>query len=259
MTFLAKVAALAAIAGLTAASVATAQPQPPNLPDIPDIPTSKLARFKMTIHGLQHSYFAFSFTLNKGEECPVHSEGQISEHWEFARGRGTILVFTKLPSGLVLMRREGRALGDAAFAAPGSLIRDANGFYDFGPPPCVGGSHNFREEPTCNEEFEVNSDLRLQYLKGKLVLQRGATRQVENPAAPCGEKFGSIDLFDTPFPLLTKQRAEFTKKQIFGKRRGFHLKLKAQFLEPHREPVYEFADERLNGESDLTLKRLKNN
>jgi hypothetical protein len=256
MPSLAKAAATAVVATLALATAATAQPQPPNLPN--NLPTVKTARFKMTIHGLQHSFFAFSFTLNKGESCPVHAEGQISEDWEFARGRGTILVFTKLPGGLVLMRREGRGLGDAAFAAPGGLVREANGFYDFGPYPCVGGSHNFGEEPTCNQEFEVNSDLRLQYVKGNLVLSRGATRQVENPAAPCGEKFGAIDLFATPFPLLTKQKAEFTKKQIFGKRRGFHLKLKAHFLEPQHEPVYESADEKLNGESDLTLKRLKN-
>src|SRR5215210_5119895 len=122
----------------------------------------------MTIHGLHHSFFAFSFTLNKGGDCPLHAEGQISEDWEFARGRGTVLIFTNFPGGLVTMRREGRGLGDAAFAAPGGLQRVANGFYDLGPPPC-GGQHNFGEEPTCGEEFEVNSDLRLQYLKERLV------------------------------------------------------------------------------------------
>jgi hypothetical protein len=240
---------------LAAAAAAQSPPQPPNIPN--DIPTVKTARFKMTIHGMQHSFFAFSFTLNKGGGCPAHAEGQISEDWEFARGKGTVLVFTKFPGGLVTMRRQGRGLGDAAFAAPGGLVREANGFFDLGPYPC-GGSHNFGEEPACGQEFEVNSDLRLQYLKGSLVLQRGSTRQVDNPAAPCGEKFGAIDLFTTPFPLLTKQKAEFTKKQIFGKRRGFHLKLKARFLEPEHEPVYDSADEKLNGESDVTLKRLKN-
>jgi hypothetical protein len=253
---IAKAAATAVVATLALATAATGQPQPPDIPN--DLPSVKTARFKMTIHGLQHSFFSFSFTLNKGGDCPFHAEGQISEDWEFARGRGTILVFTKLPGGLVLMRREGRGLGDAAFAAPGGLVRVANGFYDLGPPPC-GGTHNFGEEPTCGEEFEINSDLRLQYVKGKLVLDRGATRQVENPAAPCGEKFGAIDLFSFPFPLLYKQKAEFTKKQIFGKKRGFHLELKAHFLEPEHEPVYESVNEKLNGESDVTLKRLKNN
>jgi hypothetical protein len=252
---LAKAVVMATAATLALATAATAQPQPPNIPN--DIPTVKTARFKMTIHGMQHSFFAFSFTLNKEGGCPLHAEGQISEDWEFARGRGTVLVFTKFPGGLVTMRREGRGLGDAAFAAPGGLVREANGFYDLGPYPC-GGSHNFGEEPTCGQEFEVNSDLRLQWLRGSLVLQRGATRQVDNPAAPCGEKFGAIDLFTTPFPLLTKQKAEFTKRQIFGKKRGFRLKLKARFLEPEHDPVYDSVEEKLNGESDLTLKRLKN-
>jgi hypothetical protein len=251
---LAKAVLLAAAVTLAVATAATAQPQPPDIPN--NIPTVKTVRFKMTIHGLQHSFFAFSFTLNKGGDCPFHAEGQISEDWEFARGRGTVLIFTKFPGGLVTMRREGRGLGDAAFAAPGGLQRVANGFYDLGPGLC-GGSHNFGEEPTCGEEFEVNSDLRLQYVKGRLVLDRGATRQVENPAAPCGEKFGAIDLFATPFPLLTKQKAEFTKKQIFGRKRGFHLGLKAHFIEPLHEPVYDSVEEKLNGESDVTLKRLK--
>jgi len=231
---LAKAALTAAAATLALATAATAQPQPPNIPN--DIPTVKTVRFKMTIHGLQHSFFAFSFTLNKGGDCPPHAEGQISEDWEFARGRGTVLIFTKFPGGLVTMRREGRGLGDAAFAAPGGLQRVANGFYDLSPPPC-GGSHNFGEEPACGEEFEVNSD----------------------PAAPCGEKFGAIDLFATPFPLLTRQKAAFTKKQIFGRKRGFHLVLKDHFLEPLHEPVYDSVEEKLNGESDVTLKRLKSN
>src|SRR4051812_11732252 len=108
---------------LALATAATAQPQPPNIPT--DIPGSKTVRFKMTIHGLQHSYFAFSWTLNPGQECPLHAEGQISEDWEFARGKGTVLIFTKFPGGLVTMRREGRGLGDAAFAAPGGLVREA--------------------------------------------------------------------------------------------------------------------------------------
>ena len=56
---------------------------------------------------------------------------------------------------------------------------------------------------------------------------------------------------------MTRAASKFTKKQIFGKRRGFHLKLKAKFLEPLHEPVYESVDEKLNGASDLTLKRLK--
>jgi hypothetical protein len=254
---LAKCGLLAVTLTLALATAATAQLPTPNLPDIPDIPGVKTAKFKMTIHGLQHSYFAGSFTLNPGQTCSFHAEGQVSEDWEFARGRGTVLVFTKLPGGLVLMHRAGRPPGDAAFAAPGGLKREANGFYDFGPGGC-GGIHNWGDDPDCFEEHPVNSDLRLQYLSGKLVLDRGATQQVENPASGCGEEVGALDLFTFPYPLLAKQKAPFTKRQIFGRKRGFHLKLKDRFLAPLREPVYESVEEKLNGESDLTLKRLKN-
>jgi hypothetical protein len=254
MRSFAKAALLAAGVALTAASVATAQPQPP---DIPNIPTTKTARFKMTIHGLQHSFFAFSFTLNPGQHCPLHAEGQISEDWEFARGRGIVLEFVKVPGGLVLFHREDRPLGDAAFAAPGGVKRVANGFYDLGPDAC-GGQHNFGEEAACGQEFEVNSDLRLLYGKGRLTLDRGSTRQVDNPAQACGEAVGAIDLFTWPYPLLAKQRVDFTKKQIFGHKRAFRLVMKDKFIAPLREPIYESAEEKLNGESVMTLKRLRN-
>jgi hypothetical protein len=256
---LAKPALIAAALTLALTSAASAQTQPPNFPNLPDIPQPpglKTVRFKMTIHGSQYSYFAFSFTLEPSNPCRLHAEGQISEDWEFARGQGVILEFSKLPNGFVTLKRHGRNLGDAAVAAPGGLKREANGFADAGE---CGGAQNFADEPTCGEEFEVNSDLRLQYLKGKLILERGGTRRFENPAAKCGETGGAIDLFTWPYPLLAKQKADFTKKQIFGKKRGFHLALKDHFIAPLREPVYESVSEKLTGESDVTLQRLKTN
>jgi hypothetical protein len=255
MRFLAKTATAAAALTVLLVTVATAQPQPPNIPNIPGTQTE---RFRMTINGGQHSYFAFSFTLNPDHQCRFHAEAQISEHWEFARGRGVVIEFQKLPGGLVLMHRADRPLGDTAFAAPGTLVREVNGFYDLGPPPC-GGTHNFAEEPTCFEEFRVNSDLRLQYTprRARLSLDRGATRQVENPAEKCGTAIGgAIDLFTWPYPLLSKQWIGLTKKQIFGRQRALKLELKDHFIAPLREPVYETVEEKLNGESVVRLKRL---
>jgi hypothetical protein len=255
MRFLAKSAATAAALLLLLATVATAQPQPPN---IPNIPGTKTERFRMTINGLQHSYFAFSFTLAPNHDCRLHAEGQISEHWEFARGRGVVLEFQKLPGGLVLMHRADRPLGDAAFAAPGTVRREVNGFYDLGSAPGCGGQHNFGDEPTCFQDFDVNSDLRLQYAprRHRLTLDRGSTRQVENPAGQCGSATGSIDLFTWPYPLLSKQWIGLTKRQIFGRKRAFRLELKDHFIAPLREPIYETVEEKLNGESVVRLKRL---
>ncbi len=255
MRSLAKYAAAAAALALVLASGATAQ-QPP---DIPNLPTAETARFKMTINGLQHSYFAFSFTLNPDHACRLHAEGQISEHWEFARGRGVVLEFQKLPGGLVLMHRADRPLGDAAFAAPGTVRREVNGFYDLGSAPGCSGQHNFADEPTCFEDFNVNSDLRLQYSprRHRLTLDRGSTRVVENPAGQCGSANGSIDLFTWPYPLLARQWIGLTKRQIFGRTRAFKLELKDHFISPLREPIYETVEEKLNGESVVRLKRLR--
>jgi hypothetical protein len=256
MRFLAKYAAPAVALLLLGATVATAQPQPP---DIPNIPGAQTERFRMTINGGQHSYFAFSFTLAPNHDCQLHAEGQISEHWEFARGRGVVLQFQKLPGGLVLMHRADRPLGDAAFAAPGTVRREVNGFYDLGSAPGCGGQHNFADEPTCFEDFNVNSDLRLQYAprRARLSLDRGSTRQVENPAEKCGTAVGgAIDLFTWPYPLLSKQWIGLTKKQIFGRKRAFKLELKDHFIAPLREPIYETVEEKLNGESVVRLRRL---
>lgn len=209
----------------------------------------------MTIHGSQFTFFAFSWTL-PSSVCTYHAEGQISEDWEFARGRSVVMEFSKLPGGVVLLRRAGRPPGDAAFAAPGGLKPEANGFYDLGPDPC-GGIIQFRDEAACGTEFEVNSDLRLLWSRGRLTLERGGPRAVENPAEACGQTGGAIDLFTNPYPLLAKQRVEFSKKQIFGRKRGFRLVLKDKFLAPLREPVYESVEEKLTGQTVLTLKRLR--
>jgi hypothetical protein len=253
-----KLAAAAAVALVTLASTAAAQ-APPDVPNIPDIPGGKTAKFKMTVHGMQHSFFAFSWTPHYGG-CSVHAEGQLSEDWEFARGQGVVLEFTKLPGGLVLLKRQGRGLGDAAFAATGGVVREANGFFDYGPEQGCGGQRSLVDPDVCGQEFKVNSDLRLSWRKGRLTLER-ATRNPKNPAAGCGNVNGSafnFELFTYRFPVLDKQRADFSKTQIFGHKRGFKLEMKDHFLEPLHEPVYESVDEKTNGESTLTLKRLRN-
>lgn len=211
----------------------------------------------MTIHGSQFTFFAFSWTL-PSSVCTYHTEGQISEDWEFARGRGVVMEFSRLPGGVVLLRRAGRPSGDAAFAAPGGLKREANGFFDLGPGGC-GGIIQLRDEAACGVEFEVNSDLRLIWNRGRLTLERGGTRAVENPAEACGQvrQGSSFGLFTWPYPILAKQRVEFSKKQIFGRTRGFRLVLKDKFIAPLREPVYESVEETLKGETVLTLKRLR--
>jgi hypothetical protein len=258
MPSLAKAALVAAATTLVLATAATAQ-SPPQLPDIPDIPGVKTAKFKMTVHGMQHSFFAFSWTPAYGGGCSVHSEGQLSEDWEFARGRSVVLEFTKLPGGLVLMKRQGRGPGDAAFAATGGVVREANGFFDFGPEPGCGGQRSLVDPDACGQEFKVNSDLRLVWSKGRLTLER-ATKNPKNPAEACGNVNGAlnIELFTYHFPFLDKQRADFSKKQIFGHKHGFKLKMKDRFLEPLHEPIYESVEEKTNGESVLTLKRLRN-
>ena len=71
--------------------------------------------------------------------CSVSSEGTLSEHWEYARGKSVVMEFNRLPGGTVLLKRAGRSLGDSSFAAPGSVTRDASGYFDYGVQPGCGG------------------------------------------------------------------------------------------------------------------------
>jgi hypothetical protein len=254
MRFLMKTAPAAAALTVLLASVATAQSPPP---DIPNLPVVKTVKFKMTVHGAQHSFFSFSWTPPPSG-CSIHAEGQLSEDWEFARGRGVVLEFSKLPGGLVLLKRQGRGLGDAAFAVTGGVVREANGFFDFGPEQGCGGQRSLVDPDSCGQEFEVNSDLRLVWKQGRLTMER-ATKFPKNPADGCGTVNGAlnIELFSYHFPLLSKQHVAFSKSQIFGRKRGFKLQLKDHFLEPLHEPIYESVEEKTNGESTMTLKRLR--
>lgn len=60
-------------------------------------------------------------------DCSLEGGGSLIESWQFRRGKDVVMVFKKLGPGLAIMTRAGRGPGDTAFAAPGSVTRDATG------------------------------------------------------------------------------------------------------------------------------------
>ena len=249
-----KVAAGAAIAVVTLASQAGAQ-TPPGLPNLPK---GEVERFQMTIKGLQSNDFKFSWTP-AGNACGWHAEGSLSEHWEYARGKAVAMEFTRLSPRAIFMHRVGRPPGDAAFAAPGHLTREATGFLDMGSAPGCGGIHSF-ESPDCGKRFSVQSNLRLLWGNGKLTLERGS-KAPENPATDCGTPGGILNFegISSPYPLFHKQKTKLPARRIFGSSRGFKLDLKANFLAPLRDgSEWPGSTETLRGNTQLTFKRIRN-
>jgi hypothetical protein len=249
-----KVAAAAGIAVVMLAPAAGAQSPPPN---IPTPPGAEVARFKMTIDGAQRSHYQFSWTP-AASGCSRHAEGTITEDWTFNRGKGVVMEFAKFPGGHVVVQRRGR-FGDASFAAPGRLQRDATGFFDLGGEPGCGGTLSL-VSGTCGKRFSVPSDLRFLWNGKRLTLDRASTRELENPAEECGNPNGalSFDLFTAPYPLVSKQKGALTKRAIFGRRRALKVDLRDKFLPPLEENSEVTSSENLIGHSTVTLKRLPN-
>jgi hypothetical protein len=253
MRLITQAAAAAAVVLVAFASQAAAQA--PEQPTLPDIPTTDVARFKMTIDGLQRGEFSHSWT--PGNACNWHSEGTLVEQWEFQRGKAVVMEFSRLAPRVILLRRAGRPAGDSAFAAPGFVTREGTGFFDMGPEGC-GGMHSL-VSPDCGKRFPVKSDLRLLWLSGKLRLERSGATFRANPAEDCGTPDGALNFngLTAPYPILNKQIGKLTAAQIFGKRRGLKVKLKAKFIEPLRDrSEWPNAHETLTGLTHLTFKRL---
>lgn len=239
---------------VTLASTAAAQ-TPPGLPDLPQ---GEIERFQMTIRGLQSNEFKFSWT--PGNACGWHAEGTLGEHWEYARGKSVVMEFTRLSPRVILMRRAGRPPGDAAFAAPGHITREASGFFDMGAAPGCGGMHSF-VSPECGKRFPVKSDLRLLWFNGKLTLERSGNKPRKNPAKLCGAPGGILNFegISNPYPLFHKQTTKLPARRIFGRSRGFKLDLTAKFLEQFRDKSeWPNSSESLRGNTQLTFKRLRN-
>jgi hypothetical protein len=248
---LTKVAAAVAAALMTIPSSAAAQP-----PNIPTPPGAEVARFEMTITGQQVGHYDFRWTP-PASGCSRHAEGTLDEIWRYGRGK-LVMEFMKFPGGHVVVQRHGR-FADASFAAPGKLSRNSTGFFDFGGEPGCGGTVSL-VSAVCGKLFPVQSDLRFGWNGSKLVLDRATTRLRKNPARDCGNPNGvlSFNQLQFPYPLVAKQRGALTKREIFGNKRGIHVRLEDKFLEPLEENPDVISNQSLNGHSAVTLKRLPN-
>lgn len=233
--------------------------QTPGIPDIGQgLPQGDVERFQVTVRGVQRGNF--KYTWHPGlTGCSVSSEGNLSEHWEYARGRSVVIEFNRLPGGTVLLKRAGRSLGDSSFVAPGSVTRDANGFYDYGPEPGCGGMVSL-VGGDCGTVYPVQANFNLLWSKGRLSLRNGSKLR-KSPVKECGNVGGALAFegLASPYPHLSPQRGELSARRIFHSKRNLKVVVKDKYLSTVREdaPGLVVVKDVVIGETTITLKRLK--
>lgn len=240
---------------------AAAQPSPsPPLPTLPDdlLPKGDVERFKVTIAGSQQASLNFAFDAAPGVDCSLEGGGTLTESWQYRRGKGVVVAFRKLGPGVVLLQRTGRAPGDTALAAPGTVTRDATGSVQTRTPlTCNSFALHV---PACGQQFPVRSDLNLGWSKGKLTLVPSSnSAQKLNPALACGmNEVWNFDVFSFRYANLNAQSGALPLRKVFKSKRNLKVELKDHFLQPADSPAgYTTLVEKLGGRSTVTLKRLK--
>lgn len=229
----------------------------PGFPDLDDLIGSDVERFEMTVSGLQQGSINFTWDPSPVGSCHLLAAGSLDESWHYGRGRHVVIEFSTLGRQVVL-KREGRPLGDGAFAAPGTVVRDASG--QLQAPSALGCPSFPLRAADCGREFRVRSDLALGWSKGQLTLQHsGPATQKKNPAEGCGTLRDLLNFNQLvhAYPYLNKQRAALSARQIFGSKHALRLTMNDKFLAPADEPAgYTTFTARGAGRTTVTLERL---
>jgi hypothetical protein len=237
--------------------IAKASAAVPGFPDLDDLTGSDVERFEMTVSGLQQGSINFTWDPSPVGNCHLFAAGSLDESWHYGRGKQVVMEFSKL-GDQVLLKRAGRPLGDGAFAAPGTIVREASG--QFQAPSGLGCPSFALRTADCGPEFKVRSDLALGWSKGQLTLQHsGPAAQKKNPAEGCGTPKDLLNFNQLvhAYPYLNKQRAALSARQIFGSKPAFRLTMNDKFLAPADEPAgYTTFTARGAGRTSVTLKRL---
>jgi len=209
----------ALVLGLAAAPARAGVP----LPHLPD-PTA-VAKYKLTVSGAQNVLVDYRFEP-PASDCSSVTLGEVSEHWQYARGKAVVLVFERFGGkrGPVLVRRQGRRRGDLAFATQGKLTRAASGSYEeFGPHPPCRSRMELNVDPSCSQPFKVTRNLRVAYVSGKFTVE-GASDLPRNPSK-CGN---DTDVLTPEFPIFSPATGRLSAAAIFARKKGFKVTIKSK-------------------------------
>jgi hypothetical protein len=242
--------ALAVFAQAAVVGHSLAAPQVPNVPDVdlPPLPKpDEKAHFALTVSGDQSASVKYTFEV-PSPDCPLKSEGEVSEGWHFERGKAVVIEFRRYGKNVFISRR-GREIGDLAFGTTGTLSRGSKGTVT----DCRG-TLPVGQSPVCDKDFNVHRDFRISYQGGVIAVEASFNKGIpRNPAEACGI---DIDVLSPEFPTVIKTRAALPVKRVFGAKKGIKLKLKGSWPRPV-PPAYTRIDEYFGAaEVELTLTRL---
>lgn len=224
------VAILLAAAGTAAAQV---PPRPPQIDELPPLPKAPTETFDVIVEGEGSASRQVDGDGNSGI-CSISSHTASAERYEYGRGRGLRVVFTKLGTGrgsVVLMKRAGRRLPGVDFNVRARLDASAQGEAKrFGPVPCEPTTEQVGDERGCGKGLRRSATWALGYARGNLSLD---VKEDQLPPLPgsgvsCGtngvETFSQQPVFGWFGPPELKPAA-LPKRLIFGSRRAFVSRL----------------------------------
>jgi len=226
---------------LTAAGAAAAQvpPRPPQIDELPPLPKAPTETFDVIVEGEGSASRRVDGDGNSGI-CSITSHTVSVERYEYGRGRGLRVVFTKLGAGrqsAVLMKRAGRRLPGVTFNVRAKLDASAQGEAKrFGPAPCQPTTEQVGDERGCGRGLRRAANWALGYAQGKLSLdvKDDPIPPLPGSGAGCGmngvETFSQQPVFGWFGPPQLK-RTPLPRRLIFGSRRAFVVRLSSGDIE----------------------------
>lgn len=234
--------ALVAVASVSLVSVSTAQTPPlPPLPipipddDLAPLP-SETARFRVVVEGVATARGTDNGTSDNGV-CASVVSSEVRERSTYGRGKGLALEFVRFAANddAISVRRAGRSR-DASLAVVASVRRVVSGTATQGPSPtlptaaCPTTTEDLATTGTCGAQpFSARADVRFNYKRGRFdldVVDRRDARLYTGKDCPKSEVLPEVAYLPNgwPRPPATTPLA-LAPSTIFGKRRGFTLKL----------------------------------
>ena len=216
---------------LLGASAAAQPPQIDDLPPLPPAPRAEKAVFDVIVEGQGDAYRRVDGEGSNGL-CQISSGTTSTEVYEYGRGRGLRVVFTRLSRRAVLMQRAGRRSPLVTFNVRGSVTSRAEGEASrSGPVPCAATTEKVGDESGCGRKARA-IDYGLAYGRGKLslALAGDVTPPLPSPKL-CGangvESMSGPPVYGWFGPPELKPEA-LPARRIFGSRRAFRVTLRAE-------------------------------
>jgi hypothetical protein len=214
---------------------ATAAAQPPQIDDLPPLPPAPRgadkAVFDVIVEGQGDAYRRVDGEGSNGL-CQISSGTATTEVYEYGRGRGLRVVFTRLSRRAILMQRAGRRSPLVTFNVRGSVTSAAEGEASrSGPVPCAATTEKVGDEAGCGRKARA-IDYGLAYARGELTLALAGdvTPPLPSPKL-CGangvESMSGPPVYGWFGPPELKP-GELPPRKIFGNKRAFRVSLRAE-------------------------------